>query len=84
MLLNTIFVLGLSQLVLSQAPSHFNHRERLEWLQDRRGAGTYVECTRPKCRKWRYLPDVTEPIEVPEEWICSMNPGKNCLLVKLF
>ena len=35
-----------------------------------------VECVKPDCQKWRFLPHVNDPCEIPEHWTCSMNPDK--------
>ena len=36
----------------------------------------WVQCDRPDCLKWRRLKDCKNPSEIPEEWLCSMNPGE--------
>ena len=33
-----------------------------------------VECCNEKCQKWRFLPDVKDPAEIPEIWTCDLNP----------
>lgn len=33
----------------------------------------WVQCENVGCQKWRKLKDCTDPSEVPEEWMCSMN-----------
>ncbi|KAG0423132.1 hypothetical protein HPB47_001069 [Ixodes persulcatus] len=35
--------------------------------------GTWVQCCKPKCNKWRCLQNVADPNEVPDEWYCFMN-----------
>ncbi|KAM7284235.1 uncharacterized protein ISCGN_001332 [Ixodes scapularis] len=35
--------------------------------------GTWVQCCEAKCNKWRYLHNVLDPNEVPDEWYCFMN-----------
>lgn len=37
--------------------------------------GTFVQCD--ECDKWRYLPHVSDPLELPEKWYCHMNPNVN-------
>ena len=32
-----------------------------------------MQCCNEECLKWRYLPDVNDPAEVPERWVCNMN-----------
>lgn len=39
--------------------------------------GTWVQCCIGDCKKWRYLPEVQDPSDVPEYWICSHNPGQS-------
>ena len=39
-------------------------------------AGTWVQCCKPACKKWRYLPDVHDPVQVHDLWVCSMHPGQ--------
>lgn len=57
---------------LSQPPAHLNHRERLLWLQARRGENVLVQCD--TCDKWR-LSDVQDPVDLPSFWYCYMNTG---------
>ncbi|CAI9740683.1 hepatoma-derived growth factor-related protein 2 isoform X3 [Octopus vulgaris] len=35
---------------------------------------TWVECTQLHCHKWRWLQDVHDPLLIPHNWICDMNP----------
>ncbi|XP_022100665.1 daf-12-interacting protein 1-like isoform X2 [Acanthaster planci] len=35
--------------------------------------GTWVQCMRSECLKWRYLSEVTDPSLLPEYWVCEMN-----------
>ncbi|GAB1608049.1 hypothetical protein Ahia01_001089000 [Argonauta hians] len=37
-------------------------------------SGTWVECTRMDCHKWRWLQEVQDPMLIPHNWICDMNP----------
>lgn len=63
---------------LSQPEEGLSHRERLLWLQQRRGRdGTWVRCDHSGCNKWRYLKDVFDPSELPEKWYCELNPGED-------
>ncbi|XP_069683825.1 uncharacterized protein [Periplaneta americana] len=65
-----------SQTYFSQPGADLTLKERLLWLRNRRGVGLWVQCSRPVCNKWRYLPDTQDPVEVPEEWFCHMHPDK--------
>ncbi|XP_050305024.1 zinc finger CW-type PWWP domain protein 1-like [Anthonomus grandis grandis] len=49
--------------------------EHLIQLHKERDVGVYVLCD--KCDKTRYLPDVKDPLDLPEEWYCCMNPDPN-------
>lgn len=62
----------------SQPPKHLRHRERLQWLQDRRGVGLYIQCD--NCKKWRWS-DIDDPVDVPKQWTCDMNPGKSIFII---
>ncbi|XP_076472762.1 uncharacterized protein LOC143302113 isoform X2 [Babylonia areolata] len=35
--------------------------------------GTWVQCEAKGCQKWRYLPDVHDPVDLPPHWVCFMN-----------
>jgi len=55
--------------------SHFQKRrvnsakDRLHQLQElRRDDGTWVECCKPECKKWRYLEHTKDPSQVPKYW----------------
>ncbi|XP_061163162.1 uncharacterized protein LOC133172317 [Saccostrea echinata] len=39
--------------------------------------GTWVQCCNKSCKKWRYLSDVKDPSELPEDWFCSMNKDED-------
>ncbi|GLV37671.1 hypothetical protein CBL_13944 [Carabus blaptoides fortunei] len=60
--------------VLGRAPKNLRHRQRLQWLQDRRGVGMYIECV--ICKKWRWS-DIDDPVDVPKKWTCRKNPDTN-------
>lgn len=64
----------------SQPPKHLRHRERLQWLQDRRGVGLYIQCD--NCKKWRWS-DIDDPVDVPKQWTCRLNPGISILFINL-
>lgn len=64
-----------SQAILSQPGPELSLRERLLWLQKRRNVGLWVQCSRPICKKWRFLQDIRDPVDVPQEWFCHMNSG---------
>ncbi|KAK7094032.1 myb-like protein X [Littorina saxatilis] len=36
--------------------------------------GTWVQCSEDSCKKWRYLPNIHDPAEVHDVWVCSMHP----------
>ncbi|XP_018324877.1 zinc finger CW-type PWWP domain protein 1-like [Agrilus planipennis] len=55
-------------------PENASQKERLEWLQNERSVGLYVQCD--SCDKFRYLADVMDPTDLPEKWYCFMN--KDC------
>ncbi|GLV35999.1 hypothetical protein CBL_09783 [Carabus blaptoides fortunei] len=59
---------------LSQAPKNIRHSQRLQWLQDRRGGGLYIQCD--ICKKWRWS-DIDDPVDVPKKWSCRQNPDTN-------
>lgn len=73
--LNDSFSMELYENQLSQPPRTFSHRERLEWLQERRNIGIWVFCDKPGCNKQRWLENVKDPTELPDKWYCQMNPG---------
>jgi hypothetical protein len=64
-----------SQTPLSQPEPELSLKERLLWLQKRRDVGLWVQCSRSECKKWRYLHDIRDPVEIPQEWFCKMNSG---------
>jgi hypothetical protein len=64
-----------SQPVLSQPGPDLSVKERLLWLQKQRDVGLWVQCSRPTCNKWRFLHDIHDPVDVPQEWFCHMNSG---------
>ncbi|XP_057664052.1 zinc finger CW-type PWWP domain protein 1-like [Diorhabda carinulata] len=47
--------------------------EKMSSLQESRNVGLYVYCD--SCDKCRYLPDVQDPLDLPEKWYCYMNPN---------
>jgi hypothetical protein len=51
-------------------------KEKLRNLQLQRAGGTYVQCCRETCKKWRFLTEFEDPSLVPEYWECSMNRDK--------
>ena len=73
-----------SQAVLSQPGPDLSLKERLLWLQKRRDVGLWVQCCRPTCNKWRYLRDIRDPVEIPQEWFCHMNSGNFVQYMSLF
>lgn len=79
--LNESFNIDLYENQLSQPPKNLSHRERLEWLQERRVVGLWVRCDMPNCDKWRWLENVHDPTELPDKWFCYMNPGKFIIML---
>ncbi|XP_028398290.1 zinc finger CW-type PWWP domain protein 1-like [Dendronephthya gigantea] len=35
--------------------------------------GTWIQCSKIDCLKWRKLPNNVEPCTIPERWVCAMN-----------
>ncbi|XP_060069272.1 uncharacterized protein LOC132549360 [Ylistrum balloti] len=35
--------------------------------------GTWVQCSKTTCHKWRLLQDINDPTEIDERWTCDMN-----------
>ena len=64
-----------SQALLSQPGPNLTLKERLLWLQKRRDIGLWVQCCHQTCNKWRYLHNIHDPVDVPQEWFCHMNSG---------
>ncbi|XP_023030201.1 uncharacterized protein [Leptinotarsa decemlineata] len=53
--------------------------DKMILIQESRNVGLYAICD--ICDKARYLPDVTDPLDLPDKWYCSMNPDEkhnNC------
>ena len=61
--------------MLSQCGENLDWKEKLYWLQPRRDVGLWIECCREKCKKWRYVEDYHDPVDVPKIWYCKMNSG---------
>ena len=51
-------------------------KEKLRTLQLQRAGGTYVQCCKETCKKWRFLTEFEDPSLVPEYWVCSMSQDK--------
>ncbi|KAJ8931804.1 hypothetical protein NQ314_015260 [Rhamnusium bicolor] len=49
--------------------------ERMALIQESRNVGLYVICD--ICDKARYLPNVKDPLDLPDKWYCAMNPDQN-------
>jgi hypothetical protein len=64
-----------SQTALSQPGPELSLKQRLLWLQKRRDVGLWVQCSRLECKKWRFLHNIRDPVEIPQEWFCHMNSG---------
>ena len=47
--------------------------DKLRSLHQEKSEGTYVQCCREECKKWRFLTEYEDPSVVPEYWDCSMN-----------
>ncbi|CAK9799326.1 Zinc finger CW-type PWWP domain protein 1, partial [Anthophora quadrimaculata] len=65
--------------VLSQCDSNLSWKDILHWLQKRRDIGLWVQCCRKECKKWRYVEEYHDPVDVPKIWYCEMNSGLMCL-----
>jgi len=52
---------------------HCSLKKRLLELQSSRTEAVWVECSLSNCQKWRYLSNVNDPAELPNNWTCSMN-----------
>ncbi|XP_046375768.2 PC4 and SFRS1-interacting protein-like [Haliotis rufescens] len=35
--------------------------------------GTWVQCVNSYCLKWRFLQNISDPLEIPDRWECRMN-----------
>ena len=51
--------------------------EKMRLLQKGKSHGTYVQCSKSSCEKWRFLPEYEDPAQIPENWECSMNANKS-------
>ncbi|CAN7999843.1 unnamed protein product, partial [Ixodes pacificus] len=58
-----------------ESPASASKEELYHLLEARinNSEGTWVQCCEAKCNKWRYLQNVADPNEVPDEWYCFMN-----------
>ncbi|XP_040355476.2 mucin-17 isoform X2 [Ixodes scapularis] len=58
-----------------ESPASASKKELYRLLEARinNSEGTWVQCCKPKCNKWRCLQNVADPNEVPDEWYCFMN-----------
>ncbi|XP_078046435.1 uncharacterized protein LOC144474914 [Augochlora pura] len=63
--------------VLSQSNDLLDWKGKLYWLQVRRDVGMWIQCSRSKCKKWRYVEDYHDPSDVPKIWHCDMNSDKS-------
>ncbi|KAG7207351.1 hypothetical protein KM043_009015 [Ampulex compressa] len=61
---------------LSQCSDDLDWQNKLRWLQPRRDVGMWIECCNKNCRKWRFVEDYHDPLDVPENWFCHMNLDK--------
>ncbi|EEC04056.1 hypothetical protein IscW_ISCW002232 [Ixodes scapularis] len=61
-----------------ESPASASKKELYRLLEARinNSEGTWVQCCKPKCNKWRCLQNVADPNEVPDEWYCFMNNGE--------
>ena len=62
----------------SQSSSVASNSQSYITTTDSNTAGTFklwVQCDHPGCLKWRLLTDITDPLQVPDKWYCSMNKG---------
>ncbi|RUS89336.1 hypothetical protein EGW08_002856 [Elysia chlorotica] len=42
--------------------------------QSEEETGTWIQCSKTDCGKWRYVAGIEDPILVPSMWECKMNP----------
>lgn len=56
-------------------PRDLTKEGQMIWLCNKRNVGLWAMCDR--CKKWRYLKDTTDPLDLPDKWYCYMNPGKS-------
>ncbi|KAG5869322.1 hypothetical protein JTB14_013859 [Gonioctena quinquepunctata] len=49
--------------------------DRMISIQESRNVGLYALCD--NCDKARYLPDVKDPLDLPDKWYCNMNPDEH-------
>lgn len=75
MILSYSSVFNPNEKVLSFCDPNLDWKETLYWLQPRRDVGLWIECCRKTCKKWRYVEDYHDPLDVPEIWYCEMNSG---------
>ena len=62
------------------APARQSTAEKMRSLHLEKSEGTYVQCCREECKKWRFLTEYEDPAQVPEYWECSMNQDQTANL----
>lgn len=72
---NTVVDLNFMRKQLSEG-SNTEWKEYMQWLQQQRDIGLWIECCRKGCGKWRYVEEYHDPLGVPKEWFCEMNAGQ--------
>lgn len=58
----------------SPLPRGILKEAQMIWLRNKRNVGLWAMCDR--CKKWRFLKDTTDPLDLSDKWYCYMNPGK--------
>ena len=66
--------------VAENAPARQSTAEKMRSLHLEKSEGTYVQCCREECKKWRFLTEYEDPAQVPEYWECSMNQDQTANL----
>ncbi|XP_053997769.1 uncharacterized protein LOC128886689 [Hylaeus anthracinus] len=64
-------------IVESENHSYLDWKQRLYWLQSQREVGIWVECCKTSCKKWRYIEDCHDPLDIPKIWYCKMNSDES-------
>lgn len=58
----------------SPLPRAMSKEAQMVWLRNKRNVGLWAMCDR--CKKWRFLVDITDPLDLPDKWYCYMNAGE--------
>ncbi|GFS06030.1 zinc finger CW-type PWWP domain protein 1-like [Elysia marginata] len=62
----------------SKSEVQFTSREVEECTEEEEEEekGTWIQCSKRECGKWRYVAGIEDPILVPTMWECKMNPDE--------